>query len=593
MARRRTLALLAGALLPSFALPNSAAIAQPQLATSVSTPVAPEAASALTEQRSVSARHFLAATNNPLATETARDILARGGSAADAAIAAQLVLGLVEPQSSGLGGGAFLLFWNAEARKLHAYDGRETAPGAVDPDYFLRADGSPEPFLDAVIGGHSVGTPGVVSLLALVHERHGKLPWAELFRPAIALAERGFPISPRLHTLLRDTPKVAVNAAIRAYFFQPDGSPKPIGTLLRNPAYAETLRIIAKEGSNSFYRGGIARDIVATVRNNESRPGELALTDLAGYRALERPPLCAPFRVYLICGAPPPSSGATTVLAILGLLQRFDPATQPPGSTPFLHRFAEASRLGFADRDAYIADPAYIEVPTAQLVAPDYLRHRAALIDDQRALPTVAPGAPAELGVGEKKQAKSPELISTSHLSLVDSRGNALVMTTSIETAFGSRLLVRGFLLNNQLTDFSFTSADNAGKPVANRIEPFKRPRSSMAPTIVFRGGEPVLLLGSPGGSRIIDYVARTLLYTLDGGMALDTAIASPHVAHVGAGLELEAGRFDADQRRALEALGHTVQELPQTSGLNGIVIGEESLMGAADPRREGRVSGE
>ncbi len=582
-ARRKALALLGGALL------QAAALAQPA---PVAAPVAPEGASALTRQHAVHARHFLAATNNPLATDTARAILARGGSAADAAIAAQLVLGLVEPQSSGIGGGAFLLFWDAGSRRLHFYDGRETAPAAVDRDYFLRTDGSPEPFLDAVVGGHSVGTPGVVALLALVHERHGRLPWAELFRPAIELAERGFAISPRLHTLLRETPKVAIDPAIRAHFFRPDGSPKPEGSLLRNPEYAKTLQIIAEQGANGFYRGDIAHDIVSAVQHNASRPGSLALTDLAGYRALERPPLCAPFRAWLICGAPPPSSGATTVLAILGLLQRFDPATQSPDSTPFLHRFAEASKLAFADRDAYVADPAYIEVPTAQLVAPDYLYRRSALIDDARAQPAT-PGAPRELGVGERERAGSPELVSTSHISLRDRDGNALVMTTSIETAFGSRLFVRGFLLNNQLTDFSFTPVDAGGAPVANRIEPFKRPRSSMAPTIVFRDGEPVLLLGSPGGSRIIDYVAKTLLYTLDGGMALDAAIASGHIADVGAGLELEAGRFSPEQKSALEALGHTVRELPQTSGLNGIVIGTEGLIGAADPRREGRVAGE
>jgi gamma-glutamyltranspeptidase/glutathione hydrolase len=586
-----TLRLLHSALLSAAlaSAPVDSTLAQPQ----PHALVIPEGASALTEQRAVRARHFIAATNNPHATETARAILARGGSAADAAIAAQLVLGLVEPQSSGIGGGAFLLFWDARTRQLHFYDGRETAPAAVDPTHFQRADGSPEAFFDAVIGGHAVGTPGVVSLLALVHQQHGRLPWAELFEPAIALAERGFPVSERLHSMLRDTPQVAVNAAIRDYFFQPDGQPKAVGSLLRNPAYAETLRIIAKEGANGFYRGAIARDIVRAVQRNENRAGALALTDLAGYRALQRPPLCAPFRVYLVCGAPPPSSGATTVLAILGLLQPFDPATQPPGSTPFLHRFAEASRLAFADRDAYVADPAYIEVPTAALVDPNYLRRRAALITDDRALPQVTAGTSAELGVGARATADSPELLSTSHLSVVDRDGNALVMTTSIETGFGSRLLVRGFLLNNQLTDFSFTPTNGSGAPVANRIEPFKRPRSSMAPTIVFRDGEPHLLLGSPGGSRIIDYVAKTLLYTLDGGLPLDAAIASPHVVHVGAALELEAGRFDAAQRRALEQLGHTVKELPQTSGLNGVVIEAEGLTGAADPRREGRVGGD
>jgi gamma-glutamyltranspeptidase/glutathione hydrolase len=555
--------------------------------------IVPEAASGLTRVETVRASHYLAATNNPHGTEAARAILARGGSAADAAIAAQLVLGLTEPQSSGLGGGAFVLFWDAESQRLRFYDGRETAPAGVDRDYFLNDSGEPEDFLGAVIGGHAVGVPGVVKLMALLHERHGRLPWAALFEPAIRLAEEGFPLSPRLHTLLTRTPRVAVNDAISRYFFQADGTPKPVGTRLRNPDYAATLRLLAEQGEAVFYQGEIGRDIVRAVRSNPNRPGPLALTDLAGYRAVERTPICAPYRRYRVCGAPPPSSGGTTVLAILGMLQRFSPEQLTPGTGRFEHLFVEASRLAFADRNTWVADPGFAEVPTAALVDRAYLARRAGLIDPQRAAPEVHAGSPAELGVGAAATAGSPELVGTSHISLVDAEGNALSMTTSIETAFGSRLLVRGFLLNNQLTDFSFTPTDARGAPVANRIEPFKRPRSSMAPTMVFRDNEPVLLLGSPGGSRIIPYVAKPLVLALDGHMPLDKAIASPHITALGAGVELEEAHSSTTLQGALEALGHTVRLTPQTSGLNGIRREGEGWVGAVDPRREGTAAGE
>lgn len=555
--------------------------------------IVPEAASGLTRVETVRASRYLAATNNPHGTEAARAILARGGSAADAAIAAQLVLGLTEPQSSGIGGGAFVLFWDATARQLHFYDGRETAPAGVDRDYFLNESGQPEDFFKAVIGGHAVGVPGVVKLMALLHERHGRLPWAELFRPAIDLAEAGFALSPRLHALLTRMPRVAVNDAIRRYFFQADGQPRPVGTLLRNPDYADTLRLLAEQGEAAFYQGAIGRDIVRTVRNNPNRPGPLALTDLASYRAVERAPLCAGYRSYRICGAPPPSAGGTTVLAILGILQQLDREQLRPGTALFEHLFIEASRLAFADRNRWVADPGFADVPTAALVNRDYLARRADLIDSQQAAPTVRAGSAAELGVAAATAAASPELVGTSHLSLVDAEGNALTMTTSIETAFGSRLLVRGFLLNNQLTDFSFTPTDDRGAPVANRIEPFKRPRSSMAPTMVFRDGEPVLLLGSPGGSRIIPYVAKTLLLTLDGHMPLDQAIASPHVTALGAGVELEHERSDPALQKALEAMGHTVRLVPQTSGLNGLQRDADGWIGAVDPRREGTAAGQ
>jgi len=558
--------------------------------------VIPEAASGFGQAQTAKAEHYMAVTANPLATQAARDILRQGGSAVDATIAAQMVLGLVEPQASGLGGGAFMLYWDNGNRKLRYYDGRETAPQAVDDRHFLDESGKPQEFLDAVIGGYSVGTPGVVKLLALSHRQHGKLPWAKLFEPAIQLAEQGFAISPRLNTLLRETPKVAVNPAIRAYFFQADGSPKPVGFILKNPAYAKTLRLLAQQGEKAFYQGPIARDIVRAVHENPNRAGKLALTDLKNYQAVEREPVCAFYRVYRVCGTAPPSSGGTTVLAILGILEHFDPAQRPAESTAFYHLFAEASRLAFADRNTYVADPDFVSVPTAGLVAPDYLAQRAQAIDPDRALSVVPLGRPAwprKAAQVDYLQSRSPELISTSHLNIVDAQGNAVSMTTSIETAFGSRLLVDGFLLNNQLTDFSFAPRGPQGQRIANRIEGGKRPRSSMAPIVVFRDDKPVLLLGSPGGARIIDYVAKSLVYILDQQLPMADAIASPHVIDMGQTLELEQGRFGNEERDRLQALGHHIADVPQTSGLNGIQWVNGVLEGSSDPRREGTAAGD
>jgi gamma-glutamyltranspeptidase/glutathione hydrolase len=569
--------------------------------------VVPEAASGIGASATVAAHHFMAVTANPLATQAAVDMLRRGGSAADAAIAAQLVLGLVEPQASGLGGGAFMLYWSQGERRLRFYDGRETAPAAVDDKLFLQDNGQGLAFLDAAVGGRSVGTPGAVRLMALTHRQHGKLPWAELFKPALRLAENGFAISPRLHTLLQETPRLAVTPALREYFFQADGQPKPVGLLLKNPAYATTLRQLAKEGEKAFYTGSIARSIVQAVQQNPLQPGKLALADLEAYEARERAPLCAGFRQYRVCGPAPPSSGGSTVLAILGILEHLDGEPLAPASTRFYHLFAEASRLAAADRDTYVADPDFVPVPASGLVAPAYLARRAALIDPRAALPPVQPGQP-EWPAGQAARSylrsSSPELVSTSHLSIVDAAGNAVSMTTSIEAAFGSRLLVDGFLLNNQLTDFSFVPTAADGKRVANRVEPGKRPRSSMAPIIVFRDDRPVLLLGSPGGARIIDYVAKTLFYMLDANMPMDRAIASPHIIDMNRGLELEQGRVDAEVATALGAMGHAVREAAQTSGLNGIRIewstGADkkegvswTLYGSSDPRREGTAAGD
>lgn len=560
--------------------------------------LAPEAPGAVGgEQQVASSTRFMAVTANPLATRTAADILRRGGSAVDAAIAAQMVLGLVEPQSSGLGGGAFMLSWDQHHRRLHNYDGRETAPAAVTENHFLDSAGKPLDFLDAVIGGHATGVPGVVKMLALAHRQSGKLPWAELFKPAIALAEHGFVISPRLHTLLQETPRLDVNPAIHAYFFQADGKPKPVGYLLKNPAYAESLRQIAAQGEAVFYRGAIARDIVQRVQHNPNQPGKMTLADLAAYRSVEREPVCGAFRRFTVCGAAPPSSGGIAVLEILGVLQHFEAASWQPDTAGFYHLFAESSRLAFADRDTYVADPDFVTVPIAGLIDPDYLARRAQLIDRHHAMaqaPVGKPAWPPKVARGDFLRSRSPELICTSHLSIVDAAGNAVSMTTSVETAFGSRQLVDGFLLNNQLTDFSFVPRGIDGRRIANRIEPGKRPRSSMSPMMVFDNGEPVLLVGSPGGARIIDYVAKTLIYALENKMSLADAIASPHVVAMGRGLELELeeGRVADSVKAQLQVLGHHVTEAAETSGLGGIRKRGKTLIGSADPRREGTAEG-
>ncbi|MFT3929704.1 MAG: gamma-glutamyltransferase [Spongiibacteraceae bacterium] len=563
----------------------------------------PEAASNSTEfavNQNASAQKFMAVTANQHATDAAVKMLKRGGSAIDAMIAAQLVLGLVEPQASGIGGGAFALYWDQRAQKLHYFDARETAPKNVDENYFLLSNGEPQPFLDAVIGGKSVGTPGAVKLLATTHKRFGKLPWKDLFQPAIALAENGFAISPRLHTQLEETPRLFESTALRAYFFDGD-QPKPVGARLKNPAYAKTLRLLAKEGEAAFYRGALARNIVDAVQRDPNQQGPLALADLAAYAIKERDPLCMDYREYTLCGAAPPSSGATTVFAILGMLQRFPVDARPANSVEFAHLFAEASRLAFADRDTYLADPDFVTVPAAGLVAPEYLAARAQLIDPLRAAATVSAGEPAwptKAAAQNYLTAPSPERAGTSQISIVDNDGNALSMTTTIESAFGSRIFVDGFFLNNQLTDFSFTPRNAAGKQVANRIEPGKRPRSSMAPTIVFRHGKPVLLIGSPGGARIIDFVAKALAYRLDSELPLRESVASAHIISMNRGVELEQAGNET-LKAALEARGHSVKITAQSSGLNAIWIDEKKrnegkrLTGSSDPRREGAVGGE
>ncbi|MCA0893419.1 gamma-glutamyltransferase [Microbulbifer agarilyticus] len=587
----RLLATSAALSLHLLALPASAQqTTQPQAQPQAQPEAQPEIATGRTEIKSAIASEFMAVTANPHASAAAEQILAKGGTAVDAAITAQLVLGLVEPQSSGIGGGAFMLSYRADDKQLSGYDGRETAPQAVDENYFMH-DGKPMSFIKAVIGGYSVGVPGVMRMMELAHKRDGKLPWAELFQPAIALAENGFAISPRLYKLAERLPMVAARPAITAYLFAEDGKPLPVGHVLKNPEYAATLKLLAQKGTKPFYEGEIAQAIVDAVRNDPENPGVMTMADMASYSAKIRKPVCAAYFEFEVCGASAPSSGGTTVGAILGMLQHTPVQQFDIGSAELTHLFIEASELAFADRNTYAADSDFVEVPTAALVAPEYLAARAKLIDVEKAQPAKA-GDPKAFA-GKRVEAKSPEMPNTSHLSIVDQYGNAVSMTTSIETGFGSRLLVKGFLLNNQLTDFSFVPHNANKELVANRIQAGKRPRSSMSPTMVFNEDDSLrLIIGSPGGSRIIDYTARSILYHLTKGMPIAEAIAAGNIGAIGYRVEVEPDTLNDEELKKLEAKGHKVVRRDLNSGIHGIALKQGKLHGGADTRREGSAVG-
>jgi len=573
-----------------------------------SVPEQPEAASGWVDKPGWAYRRQAVAAANPLATDAGLQVLRAGGSALDAAIAVQLVLGLVEPQSSGIGGGAFLLHF--DGREVTAHDGRETAPAGARPDMLLGEDGKPLAFDEAVLSGHSVGVPGAVRMLEAAHRQHGQLPWAALFVPAITLAEQGFKVSPRLHTLLQADPHLRKDPLALRFFYNAQGQAWPVGHVLRNPEYAHVLRRIAAEGSRGLHEGPVARAIVARTAQ-PPRPGALTLQDLQGYQPRARQALCvdhsAQARDYRICGFPPPSSGQIAIGQILGLLTH----TRAQGpewsnglpSADWVHRYTEASRLAFADRAQYVADPDFVAAPGGDwrsLLASDYLRQRSALIGAQ-SMKVAPPGQPAGARTAYAPMPAQTEY-GTSHISVVDARGRAVAMTTTIEAAFGGRRMVStdparpgGFLLNNQLTDFSFSHADAQGRPIANRVEPGKRPRSSMSPTLVFERSTGELLMsgGSPGGALIIHYTAKLLLGTLHGGLNAQQAISLPNFGSLNGPTLLEAGRFGPAMRDALQARGHEVREMEMTSGLQAIERTASGWFGGADPRREGVVLGD
>jgi len=597
-------ALIAGALViaTSTVLAQTSATAQP------------EAASATQAKPGWATRHFAVAAANPLATQAGYGVLRAGGSAVDAAIAVQMVLALVEPQSSGIGGGAFLLHF--DGKTTQAYDGRETAPAAATPALFLQANGQPMPMRQAIVGGRSVGAPGVVPMLALAHRQHGKLPWAQLFAPAIALATEGFAVSPRMATLLATESALQSDPVAARYFYDSNGQPWPAGHVLRNPELAAVLQRIANEGPAALSRGEVAHAIAAKVQGHGSNPGRLTAADLEDYQPLERAPLCMVYRVqratarnYRLCGIPPPSSGMLAVGQILGTLAHTPAATLPisdalPGAD-WLHLYTEAARLAFADRAQYVADPNYAAAPAgdwASLLNPGYLAQRAAWIDAQGSrMPSAPAGEPGGQPSAYTPMASQTEH-GTSHISVVDAWGNAVAMTTTIEDAWGARLMVNrglglegGFLLNNQLTDFSFAPVGPDGKPVANRVQAGKRPRSSMSPTLVFDAdtGELLASAGSPGGAFIIHFTAKTLYGLLHWGLNAQQSIDLPNFGAIDDLLVLEKGRFTPATVSSLQARGHKVIDAPLPSGLQAISRTPEGWFGGADPRREGVVLGD
>jgi gamma-glutamyltranspeptidase/glutathione hydrolase len=587
----------AGALAATFAAPSFVA---PVLAQETAQR-APEVSTGYADKAGWTASKYMVAAANPLAVEAGYQMLKKGGTAIDAAIAVQMVLTLVEPQSSGIGGGAFLMYY--DGRKTQAFDGRETAPMAADEHLFQHKDGTPMSRTEGIVGGRSTGAPGVLRMLELAHRQHGKLPWKTLFAPAIRLSEQGFAVSPRLNGLLTWDQHIRKDPVAARYFYDADGKPWPVGHILKNPELARTLREIAEGGADVFYKGRIARDIAAKVHAHPTNPGLLTVQDIAGYRPKERTPVCTDYRIWTVCGMPPPSSGGIAVAQMLGMFETIDMrALAPVGGVPgadAVHVFSEVGRLAYADRDRYAADTDFVPLPgrgVPALVDKDYLAQRARLVGE-RSMGVAPAGHPPGIDVAWGMD-NSIEAHSTSHMVVVDDKGAGLSMTTTVEDAFGSRQMVDGFILNNQLTDFSFDSRDANG-PIANRVEAGKRPRSAMSPTIVFdkKTGKLVLAVGSPGGPAIINYVAKVLVGTLDWDLNMQQAIALPNFGSRNGPTEIEAGRFPAAEVEALKARGHQLRQTEQNSGLHGIermsIHGVPLWFGGADPRREGVAKGD
>ena len=570
----------------------------------------PDEPKAYTPKKGWATKGFAVASAHPLATQAGYEILNAGGSAIDAAVAIQMVLTLVEPQSSGIGGGSFIL--HHDGMRIEAYDGRETAPAAATEKLFLDVNGKPIDFKDAVASGVSVGVPGTLSVLELAHQAHGKLPWSRLLQPAIDLAVSGFKISPRLHATLLATPELKNDATARAYFFDAMGRPYPVGHLLKNPELAQVLKAVAARGSLALKEGPWAQAIVNKVRQHPQRPGAMTLQDLAQYKAKKREALCFDYsakqtlREFKICGFPPPSSGALAIGQILGILNHTPAANMPLmqglPSSDWLHFYNESAKLAYADRAQFVADPDFVAAPGGQwqnLLSPNYLLQRSRLIGSQSMLSAVA-GQPTPQ---PQTWAPMPDQTEygTSHISVVDQWGRALAMTSTIEASFGAKLMVNsgqgrtgGFFLNNELTDFSFAPKDVQGLPIANRVEAGKRPRSSMSPTLVFdkATGQLKMSGGSPGGGAIIHFTTKLLVGTLNWNLTVQEAIDLPNFSNLNGPSFLEENRFPQATIQGLKNKGHEVIELPMPSGLQAIEVTPSGFFGGADPRREGKVMG-
>ncbi len=535
------------------------------------------------------AKEYMISTANPQASKVGAEILAKGGSAIDAAIAAQLVLNVVEPQSSGIGGGSFVLYYDAKNKNSIYFNGRERAPIKAKSDMFLGADGKPRPFYDLVGGGLSVGAPGALKAWKVAHDKYGKLPWKDLFAPAINIANEGFELDRRIHVVLENLPYLSKFDGMKIYF-KPNGSPKKIGTIIKNPELAKTFETLANQGIAPFYNGEIAKHMVAAVQGAKVNPGYLSMQDLRSYNVKTGKLLCESYRgKYKVCSMPMPSSGGVALLESLGMLENFDLSKIEPSSLEAVHLFAEVARLAYADRSEYSAD--LPDVPIAQMLDKKYLAQRAALIDMNKVLQDIKPGV-FKKKIAQHKEQPNTERPSTTHISVVDKYGNAVAMTSTIEYLFGSVLMVDGFMLNNELTDFSL-APEIDGKKVANRLEPRKQPRSSMAPTFVFDNkNKLVMVMGSPGGPRIIQYVLKAIVGHLDWGLNVQEAIALPNYVTLNNRIELEDRTWLRCLKKPLERLGHKVAVVDVTSGLHGIVVTEDGLEGGADPRRQGAVCG-